>query len=149
MLHLAKRFFRSLTARKISDEETIWVSSFLMHEEMRLWSQQMRIDQLHSIHIAKRFCVLMPGASREEVAAALLHDVGKIDAHLGVLARVLATILPNRVAQIMPRLGAYVDHEAIGVQKLLAIGSSETTVALVGRTSATKAANALFLADQI
>ena len=118
-------------------------------KELKLWSGQMPVDQAHSIQIARRFVVLMPDAAREEIAAALSHDVGKSISRLGVFARVLATILPARVARISPRFSSYLDHEMIGARMLREIGSSEVTVALVERTAATRAANALYLADQI
>lgn len=118
-------------------------------EEMTLWSGQMLIDQVHSLQIARRFIGIMPDATREEIAAALLHDVGKSIAQLGVAARVAATLLPARVARATPRFAAYRGHEKIGAEMLRAIGSSEVTVALVEGTATTNAAKALLLADRV
>ena len=149
MLHHAKRFFGSLAKREISDDDRDWITSMLSIKEMELWSGQMIVDQAHSLQIARRFVVLMPDATREEIVAALSHDVGKSIARLGVVARAVATILPARISRINRRFAAYRDHEKIGAEMLRAIGSSEVTVALVEGTSATKAANALQLADRI
>lgn len=149
MLHLAKRFLGSLAKREISELDRDWVVSILSVSELRLWSGQMLVDQAHSLQIARRFVVLLPDATREEIAAALLHDVGKSIARLGVLARVVATILPARLARKNHRVAAYRDHEKIGAEMLRAIGSSEVTAGLVEGTASTKAANALLLADQV
>jgi len=149
VLHLVKRFLGSLARREISAVDRDWVVSILSVNELKLWSGQMLVDQAHSLQIARRFVVLLPDATREEVAAALSHDIGKSIARLGVLARVVATILPARVARKIRRVAAYRDHEKIGAEMLRAIGSSEVTVALVEGTAATKAANALLLADRV
>ena len=139
----------AITKREVSDADRDWINSTLSIKEMELWSGQMIVDQAHSLHIARRFVVLMPDATREEIAAALLHDVGKSIARLGVVARVVATILPARIGRLNRRFAAYRGHEKIGAEMLRAIGSSEVTVALVEGTAATKAANALQLADRV
>ncbi len=149
MLHLVKRFLGSLAIREISAVDRDWVASILSVNELKLWSGQMLVDQAHSLQIARRFVVLLPSATRDEIAAALLHDVGKSIVRLGVLARVVATILPAGVARKNHRVAAYRGHEKIGSEMLRAIGCSEVTVALVEGTAATKAANALLLADRV
>jgi putative nucleotidyltransferase with HDIG domain len=149
VLHLVKRFFGSLAKREISADDQEWVVSNLSIKELKLWSGQMLVDQAHSLQIARRFVVLLPNANREEIAAALLHDVGKSIARIGVIARVMATILPDRVVRKNHRFAAYRGHEKIGAEMLRAVGSSEVTVALVEGTASTKAANALLLADRV
>ena len=64
------------------------------------------------------------------MAAACLHDVGKLDSGLGTFGRVAATIVGPRTA----RFRRYHDHEAIGARWLEERGSSPATVALVRRT---------------
>ncbi|NDC46896.1 MAG: hypothetical protein EBZ68_04880, partial [Actinobacteria bacterium] len=59
--------------------------------------------------------------------AALLHDIGKIEASLGTVARVAATLLGPRTG----RFRAYHEHEARGAALLQAAGSDAVTVALV------------------
>ena len=51
-----------------------------------------------------------PTATRAEMAGALLHDVGKIEAGLGTFGRVAATVVGPRTR----RFRLYHDHEAIG-----------------------------------
>jgi predicted HD phosphohydrolase len=100
-------------------------------------------DRRHSITVARRFEAMGGPWSREEIAGALLHDIGKLESGLGTLARVTATVVGPRT----PRLRKYHDHEQIGADMLAAAGSSEVTVQLVlGRG---RAASALRQADQI
>ena len=54
--------------------------------------------------------------TRDEMAGALLHDVGKLDAGLGTFGRVLATVVGPRTATV-PH---YHDHERIGADCWLA-----------------------------
>jgi hypothetical protein len=85
-------------------------------------------DRRHAIEVARRFAVLLP-PSRPEMAGALLHDVGKVDAGLGTFSRVLATLVPERWCR--GRYARYHQHEAIGASWCRAAGSDPVTVALV------------------
>jgi hypothetical protein len=66
------------------------------------------------------------------VAAALLHDVGKVESGLGTFARVGATLVAagvgrKRLARRSGRLGRYVRHDALGGDLLEAAGSDPLT----------------------
>jgi hypothetical protein len=99
-------------------------------------------DRRHSILVARRF-ESSGSWSRDEMAGALLHDVGKLDSGLGALGRVIATIVGPRTT----RFRRYHDHETIGADLLAQAGSTEMTVELVrGRG---RAAPALVEADNI
>lgn len=50
-------------------------------------------DQRHSLVVAQRFVTLKPDAQRDHIAAALLHDVGKVESDLGIAMRVIATLI--------------------------------------------------------
>ena len=67
--------------------------------------------------------------TRDEMAGALLHDIGKLDSDLGTAGRVVATVVGPRTA----RFRRYHDHERIGADMLKVAGSSPVTVDLVGR----------------
>jgi len=84
-------------------------------------------DQRHAAAVARRFLARRPGATRAEVAGALLHDAGKVEAGLGPVGRVLATVVGPRTA----RFRTYHDHEAIGARLAEAAGSNPVTVALI------------------
>ncbi len=93
--------------------------------------------------VARRFESMGDSWSRDEVAGALLHDVGKLDSGLGTIGRVVATIVGPRT----DRFRRYHDHERIGADMLDAAGSSDITIELVrGRG---RAAAALADADHI
>ena len=145
MFHLIKRFLGSLAPTPLNKSELAWVEEFLNAKEFDLWRSQAIADRRHSFDIARRFVVLRAQATRDEIAGALLHDIGKIEARLGTIARVIATVLPipNR------RFIAYRHHEQNGAKLLRGIGSSDTTIALVAGTPDSEALQVLNRADKI
>ena len=134
--HLVRRFVGSVSRREPDPADSAWVDSQLLTGESQLWHRMSAADR-------RQFESLGGPWSREEIAGALLHDIGKLESSLGTLARVTATIVGPRT----PRLRKYHDHEQIGADLLAAVGSSEVTVELVlGRG---RAASALRQADHI
>ena len=79
---------------------------------------------------------LAPEASPAHIAGALLHDVGKVEADLGTLGRVMATVVGPRTE----RFRSYHDHEAIGVRLLEEAGSDPATIELAGSRGSLAAA---------
>lgn len=145
MFHLVKRFFGSLSTAPLDDADQAWVRDVLSAPEFELWCAQAAVDRRHSCDIARRFVVLRPQATGDEIAGALLHDIGKIDAGLGILARVIATVLPLPTA----RFTAYRQHHERGAQMLEEIACSQTTIALVATRPESEALRALRQADNI
>jgi hypothetical protein len=140
--HLARRFVTSLSRHEPADVDEKWAASQLLGGELELWRQMSAPDRRHSIVVARRFESQGPW-SRDEIAGALLHDVGKLESGLGTFGRVAATIVGPRTA----RFRRYQDHEGVGADLLAAAGSSEITIELVlGRGPA---ADALAKADDI
>jgi hypothetical protein len=140
--HLARRFFTSLSRREPDVADTAWVDSQLLDSESQLWHRMTAADRRHSIMVGRRFDAAGTW-SRDEVAGALLHDIGKVDCGLGTFGRVVATVVGPRTA----RFRRYHDHEQIGADLLTAAGSSPATIELVrGRG---RAAAALSAADNI
>ena len=84
-------------------------------------------DRRHAIVVARRFVALAGQPSRDEVAGALLHDVGKQASGLGTFARVLGTLVGPRGAKFR----TYHDHEALGAAMATEAGSTSDTVALI------------------
>ena len=67
--------------------------SQLLPDELDLWNRMSRADRRHATGVARRVETMLGAeATRPVVAAALLHDVGKLDSNLGVYGRVIATI---------------------------------------------------------
>jgi len=125
--HLAARFFTSLSPRPPRTIDEVWAEDHLERGELELWRQLSNQDRRHSALVARRFVARRPSATRDEVAGALLHDVGKIRCELGTFGRSVATLVGPRT----PRFRAYHDHEEIGADLVAAAGSSPATIELV------------------
>lgn len=102
-LHLALRFMGSLNPVGPGAESQRWALDQLLPGESSLFASMSGPDRRHAIGVARGSLRLAgeqdlsdvlahPGAERAFVAAALLHDVGKNQAHLGTFGRVFATL---------------------------------------------------------
>lgn len=139
LAHLTKRFVTSLWPFGPSAENDAWARAHLIDGEVRLWKKMSPQDRRHSIGVARRVEeALGPEAERRVMAAALLHDVGKIDARLGTFLRVIATasaaIAGRETAElwvksigITRRIGLYLRHPSIGGDHLAMAGSDPFT----------------------
>lgn len=125
--HLALRFVTSLSGRPPEPAEEVWAESQLLPGEVDLWRQMSNQDRRHSAKVARRFVAARSGATRAEIAGALLHDVGKIECGLGTWGRVVASVVGRRTE----RFRRYHDHEHIGAMLAEAVGSDPVTVELV------------------
>jgi hypothetical protein len=124
--HLARRLRWSLRPPAVSGDDLAWVAAQLREAEFALWTRQSSADQAHSLGVARR-CA---GGDPWLVQAALLHDVGKAEASLGVAGRVLATALALvRVRRFPGRLGAYLRYPDLGADRLAAAGADPRVVA--------------------
>lgn len=136
LVHLARRWMTSLSGAPPSPADEVWAESHLSSRELMLWRQMGNVDRRHAVLVARRFLLRRPEATRAEMVAALLHDVGKVHSGLGTTARVLATVIGPRTA----RFRAYHDHEAIGIAMLRDAGSDPVTIdTLDGRSPASAA----------
>ena len=86
-------------------------------------------DRRHAVGVARA----VGSDDRAVTAAALLHDVGKVDAGLGTFARSFVTawslvVGRERVAAGRGRAGRYMRHDVIGADLLQAAGSDPLTV---------------------
>lgn len=126
--HLVARFFVSLDTRPPAVGDEVWAEMHLLPGEIRLWRRMGNVDRKHSTKVARRFVAARPGATRAEIAGALLHDVGKIECGLGTIGRVVASVVGRRGR----RFSLYHDHERIGSELAAAAGSDPATVALIG-----------------
>jgi hypothetical protein len=98
-----------------------------------------RQDRRHAAGVARRVDQALQGsASRPVLAAALLHDVGKIDSRLGTFGRVIATLsagvaghdmarIWSRKSGFTRRVGLYLLHAELGAT-LLAVAGSDPLV---------------------
>ena len=147
-LHLVKRFALSLDRRPPAVTDEVFAARHLTGAEHALWTRLGAADRRHAITIARRFVALRPDAERAEIAGALLHDIGKVEADLSTSRRVLVTL--QHAVGWTPRSTAarrYLDHEAIGAALLSEAGSDQVTIdTALGRGPA---GEALRRADQI
>ncbi len=139
--HLVKRFVGSLSSAAPAPADERWAQDQLVPGEVALWRRMSNVDRCHAIKVAQRFIDVRATATRDEIAAALLHDIGKLESNLGTLARVAATVVGPRTE----RFRRYHDHERIGAEMLRCAGSASATVDLVQRRG--PASEALARAD--
>jgi hypothetical protein len=132
-----------LNPRGPAADDADWAASQMLPDELELWKQMSRADRRHAVGVARRVeAALGPDATRPVLAAALLHDVGKLDANLGVYGRVIATISGavvrhdpdvirdwTRTRGFTRRVGLYLQHPRLGGDMLALAGSDDLTVA--------------------
>ncbi len=92
--HLAGRFFGALSPAGPPDDDEAWALSSLLEGEQALWARMSGPDRRHAVGVARDTVQLLQPATppRDVVAAALLHDVGKVESGLGTFARVGVTL---------------------------------------------------------
>jgi hypothetical protein len=125
--HLFHRFFDVATARSLTASEMAAVRGWLTPELLELFLAQPRADQRHGYRAA--LLVITAGSDDgDTIVAALLHDVGKRHARLGVLARSVASILIRLRVLQGPRVLAYRDHGLVGAGELARAGAAALAV---------------------
>lgn len=137
-VHLARRFFGSLSPRPLAPADDEWVAETLGSGERGLWDRMPRADRKHAAGVAREVATMLDGPSRPVLAAALLHDVGKIESGLGTFGRVLATLVGevfgrDRAAAwsggvLRGRIGSYLRHDRVGAALLEEAGADPLTV---------------------
>lgn len=139
-LHLARRFLGSLVGGAPAPDDEAWAERQLLEGEVVLWRRLSRADRRHAVGVARRVEAVLERTDRPVLAAALLHDVGKVTSGLGTWARVGATLVGavtptdrhRRWAAgtgVRGRLGRYLRHPDEGATLLTAAGSDPLTVA--------------------
>ena len=131
LAHLTARFFGSLRAAPLDDTDRAWVQHVLTPAEFEVWDTLERADRAESVSVAR---ALGPDVDDRWVAAALLHDVGKTDAHLGTVSRAAATAVAGvlshgRARRWTNRFGAYIAHDDRGAARLEVAGARPEAVA--------------------
>lgn len=139
--HLIRRFFGSLRPGGPAPGEETWARSQLLPGEELLWQEMSGPDRRHAAAVARRVeGALSAGATRPVLAAALLHDVGKVASGLRTPGRVVVTMaakLAGRTAvqrwgrrwRFARRAGIYLEHDALGADLLEQAGSDPVTIA--------------------
>ncbi len=126
--HLIRRFFRSIVARRPDPADQLFVASVLHGAAAQLFALLPAMDQAHSVRTARRVTESVP-ERLDLVRAALLHDVGKAHAGLGVFGRSVASLLAMFHLPATARMRVYLDHGTLGSLDLIQAGESDIVVA--------------------
>lgn len=142
MRHLVARFFRSLRPSAPTGADDTWAASFLTPLEQGLYAAMPAGDRRHAIDGARAVERSVPEPFRRDaVEAALVHDVGKRHAHLGVIGRSMATVIGWVVRSDARRtslaggpgwcgrVGRYLCHDVVGAEEVDASEGSRLAVA--------------------
>lgn len=139
--HLARRFMGSLWPFGPRRPDEAWARGQLTTGEQRLWARMSGPDRRHGVAVGRRIeRMLGHEADRAVLAAALLHDVGKVASGLGTYLRVMATLLAglggraqarewSKARGVTRRVGLYLRHPELGADMLALAESDPMTVA--------------------
>lgn len=125
-LHLIRRFFRSLAAKRPGPEDQTRVAELLSSEEAAIFWRQPIPDQVHALEVARS--IEAEDGRSALLRAALLHDVGKRHSRLGTLGRSLATVRGVTRTAGSGRARRYLDHGMIGATELATLGCEPLVV---------------------
>lgn len=126
LAHLSRRFFQVINAQPLRPSEQAVVAGFLSEPEQRLFWRQSSADQRHAFETMRR--LRHHTEVEAAIQAALLHDVGKTNARLGAIGRVVATLFDAVGVPLRGRLAAYRRHGALGAQMLESAGAAPLVV---------------------
>ena len=143
-VHLVRRFLGALSPSRPKADDVAWVATALTEGELVLWRRLPRHDRRHSIQVGRDVQAALAGTEYADdprwIEAALLHDVGKLDAGLGVLGRVGATLAGAAAGHdlaeawsakrgISRKVGLYLRHPEIGADRIRMSGGSPEAAA--------------------
>jgi hypothetical protein len=138
--HLAGRFTRALWPGPPRPEDVAWVESILTPDGFVQFRRQPHHDQRHAIAVARDVQSRLAGTEHAGdprwLAAALLHDLGKLDAGLGIYGRVVATVSASVAGRdaaaawstssgFTRRVGLYLRHAELGADRIRLAGEPE------------------------
>ncbi len=123
-----RRAVGSVRAQPLTPREEAEVAGLLGERLAGLFWQQEPMDQRHGIDAARLVLARRPG-SHQLARAALLHDIGKRHATLGVPGRIAATLLAIARVPVRGRMRVYLEHAERGARELEAAGADPITVA--------------------
>jgi len=108
-------------SRALNPSEAEEVRGWLSQDEIEVFFDQPGFDQRHGLEAARYVADLVPHR-QELVRAALLHDVGKRHAGLGLTARTLASAFIKLGGRSSGKIRTYADHGPGGAAELEARG---------------------------
>jgi hypothetical protein len=140
LAHLSRRFVGALSRKPPPDAEREWAAAVLGPLPYEHCARMPNHDQRHSLGVARGVEEQLAGTEhagdQRWMVAALLHDVGKLDARLGVYGRVVATVSAAVAGRDMAdawsersgftrRVGLYLRHPELGADRIRLAGGPE------------------------
>jgi HD domain len=138
--HLAGRFTRALWPGPPRPDDLAWVGAILTPDGLVQFRRQPNHDQRHAIGVARDVQSRLAGTEYADdprwLAAALLHDIGKLDSGLGIYGRVVATVSASVAGRdtadawsesrgFTRRVGLYLRHADLGADRIRLAGEPE------------------------
>jgi hypothetical protein len=138
--HLSGRLVRALWPGAPGVDDVAWVETVLTADGFAQFRRQPNHDQRHAIGVARDVQNRLTGTEYADdprwLAAALLHDVGKLDSRLGVYGRVVATVSGATAGRdhaeawsesrgFTRRVGLYLRHAELGADRIRIAGEPE------------------------
>lgn len=144
LLHLARRFAGSIRPGPPRPGDEAWARGQLTPGELEVWGRMSNPDRRHAVAVARavvdRWPPVLDGPDRPVLAAALLHDSGKVVSGFRTPTRVAATllwtVLDDETADrwlngpgdgLRVRLARYRRHPELGAELLRRAGSDPLT----------------------
>ncbi|GGS19711.1 HDIG domain-containing metalloprotein [Deinococcus knuensis] len=130
-----RRLMRSLRPTDAYPDDP-WAHTHLTPEERRVYDAMDPRDREHACRVTRHLLRDHPHAPPELTAAALLHDCGKSLRPYHAWERVLVGLIPNRVARVLPPVGALgirAHHPELGARLLAHAGARPRVARLVAR----------------
>jgi hypothetical protein len=147
LAHLSGRFVRALWPGAPGADDVAWVETVLTPDGFVQFRRQPNHDQRHAIGVARDVQARLADTPYADdprwLSAALLHDVGKLDARFGPVRRAVATLLagvlgPRRVERWVDRSGfprrcaLYVLHDQLGADRVTIAGGRHEAAVWAG-----------------
>ncbi len=145
LVNLIRRQVAALSRLRANPADHAWAESVLQPAELDLWRRLSAHDQYHSVEVARGVERRLSGTEYAGdgrwLAAALLHDIGKVLAGLSLPERIVATLLGKTIAVATAqawaeaasgpkhRLGLYLTHGPAGAGWIRATGGRDEVAA--------------------
>lgn len=119
--HLSRRFFDVLFSRPLDAAERATVETWLAPGLADVFFAQPGADQRHGYEAG--LCAIGADADTDVVVAAAMHDIGKRQARLGIVGRVVASLFIMLGLPLTRRMQLYRDHGITAAAELAALGA--------------------------
>jgi hypothetical protein len=144
LAHLSGRFVRALWPGPPRAVDVAWVETVLTPAGFAMFRRQPNHDQRHAIGVARDVQARLAASEWADdprwPACALLHDIGKLDSHLGVCGRVVATVAGAAAGRdraeawsesrgFTRRVGLYLRHTELSADRIRLAGEPEVVAA--------------------